>query len=308
VSMRGARAVAQAKINLWLRILAREASGYHQIETLFCRLALGDGIVVRAGGRTCSLDCTGPELPDDGLGPMEKNLAWRAAHAYKARTGWPTGFAIELDKRIPVGGGLGGGSADAGAVLRALDALSPQPVGAEALVSLASSLGADVPFLTQSHTTLALGWGRGERLLSLSSLPARHVMLFAPPVRIDTAAAYGWISQKEQPRVDASLRYLADLASWSAAGRLAANDFEEVVSVRHESLRLLLDTLRGDQYDSLFGPRRIVQMSGSGSTIFVAYDERPVHASSFAIRVPEANVRTFSTVTAERVEEVEVLD
>jgi 4-diphosphocytidyl-2-C-methyl-D-erythritol kinase len=308
VSTRVARVVAQAKINLWLRILAREVSGYHQIETLFCRLALGDGLVVRAGGGTCSLDCTGPELPNEGLGPMETNLAWRAAHAYMALAGWPTGFAIELDKRIPVGGGLGGGSADAGAVLRAFEALSPQPVGADALVSLASSLGADVPFLTQSRSTLALGWGRGERLVSLSPLPTRPVMLVAPPVRIDTAAAYGWIAQKGQPRVNGSVRHLADLASWTAVGSLAVNDFEEVVGARHESLRLLLDVLRSDQCDPLFGPRRIVQMSGSGSTVFVAYDAGPSQSAAFGIHFPEGDVRTFSTVTAERVEEVEVLD
>src|SRR5687767_4738103 len=105
------RLVAQAKVNLALRILAREASGFHGLETLFCRLALGDVLTVRAredGAR--SLDS------DVATGPVERNLAWRAAVAYQERTGWPRGFAIEIAKRVPVGGGLGGGSADAGAV------------------------------------------------------------------------------------------------------------------------------------------------------------------------------------------------
>jgi 4-diphosphocytidyl-2-C-methyl-D-erythritol kinase len=105
---RAGRVAAQAKINLALRVLAREVSGYHQIETLFCRIALADTVVVRIVARERSLDCHGADL-----GPIEANLAYRAAAAYAAARGWPDGFAIEIEKRIPVGGGLGGGSADA---------------------------------------------------------------------------------------------------------------------------------------------------------------------------------------------------
>src|SRR5207253_289491 len=84
---------------------------------------------------------------DVDTGPTERNLAWRAALAYADATGWPNGFAIEIEKRLPVGGGLGGGSADAGAVLRCLNALAPSPLGVSALLSIAAPLGADVPFL-----------------------------------------------------------------------------------------------------------------------------------------------------------------
>jgi 4-diphosphocytidyl-2-C-methyl-D-erythritol kinase len=125
---RVARVAAQAKVNLRLRILAREASGYHQIETLFLRLALADDVVVRATSGARSLDAAG-SVDARQLGPVERNLAWRAASAYSEVTGWPAGFAIELTKHIPVGGGLGGGSANAGAVLRALDARAPTPIG-----------------------------------------------------------------------------------------------------------------------------------------------------------------------------------
>src|SRR5215510_3694251 len=96
-----ARTLAQAKVNLFLRVLAREASGYHQLETLFCRLDLGDDVVVRTNGRGRSLDCTGDVIPPNGLGPVEWNLAWRAATAYADATGWPNDFAIEIEKRIP---------------------------------------------------------------------------------------------------------------------------------------------------------------------------------------------------------------
>jgi 4-diphosphocytidyl-2-C-methyl-D-erythritol kinase len=162
-----ARVSAQAKINLILRVLAREASGYHSIESVFLRLDLADQVTVRiAPGRT--LDCHGATLPTAGLGPMERNLAFRAAVAYAEAVGWPSGFSIDVDKRIPVGAGLGGGSADAGAVLRALDALSPTPLGSR-LVELATPLGADVPFMT-IDSPMALAWGRGERLFPLHAL------------------------------------------------------------------------------------------------------------------------------------------
>ena len=155
-----ARVEAQAKLNLFLRILAREESGYHQIETLFCRIALADTVKVRIAASGRSIDAVGARIPASGLGPPDQNLAWRAAVAYAEATGFPGGFEISIEKRIPVGGGLGGGSADAGAVLRALNVLNPRPVPGAELLRLAVSLGADVPFLTQDETPLALGWGR----------------------------------------------------------------------------------------------------------------------------------------------------
>lgn len=91
--MPAARVAAYAKINLALRILAREASGFHDLETLFCRIALADDVVVRVGERSeRSLSCTGDALPEEGLGAPEENLAWRAAEAYADYDNWPRGF------------------------------------------------------------------------------------------------------------------------------------------------------------------------------------------------------------------------
>src|SRR5438045_2539255 len=101
---RVARVAAQAKINLRLRVLAREASGFHQIETLFLRLVLADDLVVRVTDGARSLDIAG-SVDARQLGSVERNLAWRAAADYASATGWPSGFAIELTKQIPVGGG-----------------------------------------------------------------------------------------------------------------------------------------------------------------------------------------------------------
>jgi hypothetical protein len=179
-----------------LRVLAREASGYHQLETLFCRLELGDAVTIRTDVRGRSFDCTGDVIPPAGLGVTERNLAWRAAVAYTDATGWPNEWAIEIVKTIPVGGGLGGGSADAGAVLRCLNALAPSPLAVHELLALAGPLGADVPFLCIDDP-LALAWGRGERMLALPPLPSRAVTLVCFPFGVSTPDAYGWLDAAE---------------------------------------------------------------------------------------------------------------
>src|SRR3954470_20508798 len=135
--MKAAQVAAQAKINLRLRILAREDNGFHQIETLFLRIALADVIRVRRTPRERTLDITG-SVDLSAVGPVEQNLAWRAAVAHSDATEWRGGFAIEIVKHIPIGGGLGGGSADAGGVLRAMNAIADAP--ADTLMRLAGPL------------------------------------------------------------------------------------------------------------------------------------------------------------------------
>jgi 4-diphosphocytidyl-2-C-methyl-D-erythritol kinase len=163
--MRAARVAAQAKINLWLHVGPLDATGYHAVVTLFQRIDLADDVVVRTGSPGRNIDVSGPALPSDGLGDAERNLAFRAAALFADTVGWPSGYSIELTKNIPVGGGLGGGSADAGAVLRALNALSPRPISASRLGELARQLGADVPFLASDLVTAA---GSGSRAMSSS--------------------------------------------------------------------------------------------------------------------------------------------
>ncbi|HEX6630225.1 MAG TPA: 4-(cytidine 5'-diphospho)-2-C-methyl-D-erythritol kinase [Gemmatimonadaceae bacterium] len=295
--MSAARVLAQAKVNLFLRVLAREAGGYHQLETLFQRLELGDDVVVRTEVRGRALDCTGADV-----GPVERNLAWRAALAYAGAAGWPRDFAIEIDKRIPVGGGLGGGSADAAAVLRALDALAPEPLPAGRLLQLALGLGADVPFLV-GDSALALAWGRGERLLALPPLPARRTLLLRPPVGVPTADAYRWLGEDRgdfapEPRVLAPAR----LASWAEVVALAGNDFEAPVTRRLPEVAVLADAR------PLFAPPMppgvvppLYAMSGSGSTWFLVLTDERV---DFTVGDAEGWRATW-TRTAERVVEVE---
>ncbi len=288
--MSAARVWAQAKLNLLLRVLAREVGGFHSIETLMLRLDVGDDVVVRplAHETTRSIDCRGADV-----GPAEQNLAYRAARAYQDATGWPPGFSIEIEKHIPVGGGLGGGSADAGAVLRALDSLSPRPLGRR-LIDLAAQLGSDVAFLTIEQP-MALAWSRGERLLTLAPLPSRAVALIFPPFGVSARDAYTWISETRGGFLPhGSALSVDELRNWDAVAALAVNDLEPVVIAHHPSLSEPLEQLK--QHGALFS-----MMSGSGSTMFGVFSEKP---SSNAL-ANASRARVLVTRTAERVVRVE---
>jgi 4-diphosphocytidyl-2-C-methyl-D-erythritol kinase len=285
VSGSAARVLAQAKVNLFLRVLAREASGYHQIETLFLRIGLADEVAVRTSVRGRSVECRGADV-----GPMERNLAYRAAMALR-EAGGPETFAIEIDKRIPAGAGLGGGSADAAAVLRALNAVSARPLPDDGLLALAATLGADIPFLA-SRAVMALAWGRGERLLALEPPPARPVLLLTPPFAVSTADAYRWLDDAAGPRsVAPRLWRAADVSGWAALAALAHNDFQNVVAARHPPVADLVSDLR----ELGAAP---AMMSGSGSAVFGILDP------SFDAVIARTDVRADFAQTAVSVEEV----
>ncbi|HEX6050381.1 MAG TPA: 4-(cytidine 5'-diphospho)-2-C-methyl-D-erythritol kinase [Gemmatimonadaceae bacterium] len=298
-----ARTIAQAKVNLFLRVLAREADGYHQIETLFARLELGDPVTVRTAVRGRSLDCAGESMPPDGLGPVERNLAWRAAVAFAGATGWPNDWAIEVTKRIPVGGGLGGGSADAGAVLRCLNVLSPRSLPLRDLLALASTLGADVPFVTL-EAPLALAWGRGERLLSLPSLPRRSVTLACFPFGVSTPAAFGWLDDERGTFRPAPAVHERDaLSSWGGVSAIAHNDFEPIVAARYAEVARALAAFRGI---SSTDPAALAVLTGSGSTVAYLSSSDADHARARDGRLAGIASRLMTTRTADAVVGVEV--
>lgn len=306
-SPRGARAVevaAQAKVNLRLRILARESSGYHQLETLFLRLELADVIRLRRTSASRSLDVVGA-VDATRLGPVERNLAWRAATAYFQASGMTGGFSIELAKQIPVGGGLGGGSADAGAVLRALDAMNPVPLGWQPLAELAERLGADVPFLT-SETAYALAWGRGERMLALSPPPARDVVLVVPSFAIHTAEAFGWVAARAEAsgagREHPAPFTAAALSGWDGITMVTGNDFEPVVAVQYPAIADHVAALR-------VAGCQIAMLTGSGSTVFgIAASSAGGGAVIGPLPIPRQGERYIHTRTAVRVEPVAVIE
>ena len=295
---RGGRTLAQAKINLSLRVLDKEPDGFHSIETVFLRLDLGDDVRLHIRAKARTLRCG--QMHDQ---PQEQNLAYRAAELFAQETGWPGGFEIVIKKRIPIGGGLGGGSADAAAVLRILNKLSPNPLQAGALRELAGRLGSDVPFLA-SDFVMALGWGRGERLLELAPLPSRDVQLFFPPFGIDTGEAYALLdaSRSTGPRAVPELTAKM-FGDWESAAKRSVNDFEAVVRPRWPAIDALM--ARGERYGLFY------RMSGSGSTVFEVpgLNTRLVEGNPNLppLQVPEGTT-VIATRTAESVVPVELLD
>jgi 4-diphosphocytidyl-2-C-methyl-D-erythritol kinase len=252
---------AHAKINLFLRVLGREADGFHAIETLFCRVSIADTLrAERREGHGITIDVTGADV-----GPAEENLAVRAAALVLESTGHRFGVRLSLEKRIPVRAGLGGGSSDAAAALQAVNALAGNAVPRHELLQFAARLGSDVPFFI-SGGPLALGWGRGERMLALPPLPAAPALLLTPPLGIATAEAYGWVDAARQSsgRRGAVALDLEVLSHWGDIGRLAGNDFESPVFDRHPPVRAA--------FEALVGTRPLLcRMSGSGSTLFAVY-------------------------------------
>lgn len=255
------RITALAKLNLFLRVLAREQDGYHGLETLFCLIDLGDELVARkqdAPGIT--LDVTGADT-----GPAADNLALRAAEAVLHATGRPFGIHLTLSKTIPVGAGLGGGSSDAAAALVAVNRLAGDAIPRHELLQLAGKLGSDVPFLL-SGAPLALAWGHGERMMRLPPLPAAPALLLTPPTPIRTAEAYAWVAEarRDSGRRGAVALDLEAVASWGSVGRMAGNDFESVVFGRHPAIRTAFEALANTH-------PLVCRMSGSGSTLFAIY-------------------------------------
>ena len=298
MSGRAGRTLAQAKINLALRVLGRQPDGYHAIETVFLRLELGDDVEIRTTTGKRSLMCYA--MRDE---PPEKNLAYRAALAYARETGWPKGFELEIVKNIPIGGGLGGGSADAAAVLRILNKLSSNPLAADKLLELAGRVGSDIPFLA-SDFAMALAWGRGERMLELPALPPRDIQLFVPPYGVPTAEAYASLSAERRGVPMGTPELTAEMfSSWESAAANSVNDFEHIVRRGRPEIDSWLES--GKRF-GLF-----CRMTGSGSTVFLVggvttISPEAAQGLSF-LRLPPDS-RGITTRNAVSVVPVEILD
>ena len=280
------RIAAHAKFNLFLRILARESSGWHQIETAFALLELADDLQVRRIDSGVKLEVEGPDL-----GPVEENLAVRAARTVLEATGNRFGVAITLTKRIPVRAGLGGGSSDAAAALHAVNALAGNAVPRHELLHFAAKLGADVAFCA-SGAPLAVAWGRGERLFRIPApAAAMPVLVAVPPVQVATPEAYRWWDdQNPSPAARGPVALDAEaFATWGSIGRLGGNDFEAPVFGKHPELRALYERLAGT------GPVW-VRLCGSGSAVAAVY-KKERERDDAAERLGETQQRLIKTAT-----------
>jgi 4-diphosphocytidyl-2-C-methyl-D-erythritol kinase len=258
------RLFAHAKANLLLRILAREASGFHTLETLFTLLELADELTVERIDHGIELEVAGADT-----GATEHNLAYRAAAMVLDATGNRFGVRIRLVKHIPVAAGLGGGSSDGAAALHAVNALAGNAVPGHEILQFAARLGSDVPFLA-SGAPLALAWGRGERMFRLSPPAPAPALLVVPSFGVHTGRAYELVDQGRdwsQSRGSVLLEHDA-LTSWGGIARLGGNDFEVPVFAKEPALRELFEHL------CLTHPL-LARLSGSGSALMaISRNER----------------------------------
>jgi 4-diphosphocytidyl-2-C-methyl-D-erythritol kinase len=288
---------APGKVNFGLRILGRRADGYHQLESLFLPIDLADTLQLSLRARPgISLTLAGDS---DGVPGGERNLAVRAAAAFLAEAGSERGVEIRLEKRLPAPGGLGGGSSDAGAVLRGLDELMPAAVPPARLRSLALRLGADVPFFLAPAP--ALVGGVGEEILPVDGLPSLVLLLAHPGVPLATSAVFAAYdagpTSLTRSRPGPSIRAL--LALRQKAGRaqagpietsslcaLAVNDLESAAS------RLCPAVLELRKEIEATGALA-VSLTGSGPTVFGAFPDEAAAGAAQSRMARRAGLRTW---------------
>ncbi len=277
---------AYAKLNLTLDVLGKRPDGYHELVSVMQTVSLCDDVGILTQTRApWRLECDAPGVPNDA-----RNLAWRAAEAFfRAARLEPDGLTIRLRKRIPTQAGLAGGSADAAAVLRALNRLYDCPLSDEALLHLAGTLGSDVPFCVRGGTALARG--RGERLERLADAPELWFVLCKPETACSTPELFTALDRVEparRPDTQAMCRALADNDA-AQIGRLLCNVFEAAALPAHPELSELKSLL-------LSCGALGAQMTGSGSVVFGLFPSEQAACAAWQT-VSEQGVRCFAVKT-----------
>lgn len=257
--------LSPAKINLFLHVIRRRSDGYHELATLMCPLTFCDRVRITPITKGFRIRCPHPWVPED-----DANLAHRAAVRFARETAsrqnrpLSGGFQIAIQKRIPVGAGLGGGSSNAAAVLRGLNRIHHHPFSIQELMRMGRDIGADVPFFLRGRAALATGVG--DRLHPCPNLPPMAVLLVDPGIFVSTAEVYKnldlGLTNCQKKHKDLPLKFCPS----ELATRLC-NDLETVSLNRHPEIsevkRVLIES----------GARGAL-MSGSGSSVFGLFDTR----------------------------------
>ena len=262
---RHARLKAYAKLNLDLKVLNRGEDGFHELRSVFQTVSVFDTLgIAFTAARTTELTLEGSvDIPD--------NLVLRAARLLLAHVKGTGRIAMRLTKRIPMGAGMGGGSADAAAVLLGLPVVAGWRISMEDLVRMGAELGSDVPFFLLGGAAVALG--RGTELYPLPDLPSSRVLIAAPAIHVSTPDAYRGFARSSHGKLTEAQRIqyidsfqsrvwrLGASLSTDGVGTQVENDFEGVVFPRHPQLKSILKNLQKSGAD----PAR---MTGSGSALF----------------------------------------
>jgi len=273
---------APAKINLYLRVTGRRADGYHELDSIFIPIALCDRVRIEmrpSAAPSVTLQCDARTLPVD-----QNNLAFRAATAFMAEFAIDAQVLIDLDKKIPIGGGLGGGSSDEGAVLRMLAAMFRVRDSAR-LAGVALKLGADVPFFL--NPVPARVGGIGERIAPLDWVPKFHIVIAAPPIEVSTAEVFRHL-ERQQWSGPASADDVRRLLQGHIPPALLVNDLAPVAMKKWPVIAQLRDMLERAGASA-------AAMTGSGGAVFGTFptaDAAARAALSVGALVPET--RLFS--------------
>jgi 4-diphosphocytidyl-2-C-methyl-D-erythritol kinase len=275
---------APAKLNLFLHVTRRRADGYHDIETLFQLLDVGDEVsvtVTRAPGVRREGSVAGVPEDDD--------LAVRAARLLAAHCGVARGARLRVRKRLPLGGGLGGGSSDAASVLVALDRLWGLDLGVDALARLGLALGADVPVFVRGHSAFASGVGEVLRAVSLAP---QWYLVACPAARVSTAQVFAApsLTRDSTPLKIAGFPWAMETqAGLERVWRRTRNDCEPVVLAREAGVAAALRWL------AAVGPAR---MTGTGACVFARFDARD--AAERALRGAPPGLHAFVAAGVDR--------
>ncbi len=250
---------AHAKINLGLRVLRKREDGFHDIETIFHCINLFDDLAITPSQHAISISSNNTKIPTD-----ENNLCWKAVELLRTELGTELGASIHLNKNIPIGAGLGGGSSDAAAVLTSLPKVWNVNVEPSTLAATALQIGSDVPFFL--HNGSAYAEGRGERLTFVKLSIPYWIVLVTPNIHISTAWAYRELSARKKFDVHAERLYDGATCRVAGIASLMTNDFEDVVFEAYPKIAETKRRLRtsGAAY---------ALMSGSGSSVYGLFDD-----------------------------------
>lgn len=277
---------APAKVNLFLRVLGRRPDGYHLLDTLIVPVSLYDVIEIRRvpakrqqpANARITIDCDDPAVPAG-----EENLAYRAAQLLLKQVERPTGIHIHIQKRIPLGAGLGGGSTDAAATLLGLNRLFKLNLSEARLERLALRLGADVPFFIRARPARA--YGIGERLRPVRELVHFWLVMLYPGFPVGTASVYNKLPKKlTKPTPGNSIA--SSLKRFDRLADLLVNDLESVTLESYPKIRLLKEKLlREGAAGGL--------MSGSGSSVFGVFGSKGLAQRAFDRLRNEEGVQAY---------------
>jgi 4-diphosphocytidyl-2-C-methyl-D-erythritol kinase len=270
--------LAPAKINLFLEVRGKRPDGYHELYSLMVAVGLYDALTLTTGKGATRVTCNDPQVPEN-----ETNLAFRAAALFQRWSQRFEGVHIHIDKQIPVAAGLGGGSSDAAAVLRALNWQHGQPFDSATLMKMGLTLGADVPFFLYGKPALASGIG--EHLEACENLEPHHVLLVYPGVGIATADVFKNLNLR-LTKCKKALKYFPFRKQNFDISRYLCNDLETVTAARYpvvEEAKRKLASLGASG----------TLMSGSGTTVFGLFKKASSARRAYRILASERTWRLY---------------